>query len=127
MHAFLPKYESRHLMSVRNRIDHLFARLAVFFATVLAFAIATTSQPKTAIGEESPLPAHCGDCHTGNDAEGDFSLGQIGSDADKRDYEVDYTRIRLSGFETSVDIDTGLNELIGGLALLRLKNPHSNV
>ena len=54
-------------------------------------------------------------------------FAEIGSDADKRDYEVDYTRIRSVGFETSIDIEKGLNELIDGLALMRIKNPYSNV
>jgi nucleoside-diphosphate-sugar epimerase len=54
-------------------------------------------------------------------------FAEIGSDDDKRDYEVDYSRIRDAGFEIEVDIDLGLEELIGGLKLLRFKNPYSNV
>ena len=54
-------------------------------------------------------------------------FAEIGTDADKRDYEVDYTRIRAVGFETSINIEKGLNELIDGLALMRIKNPYSNV
>ena len=51
----------------------------------------------------------------------------IGSDADKRDYEVDYSRIRATGFSTAVNIEQGLQELIDGLGLIRMKNPYSNV
>ena len=51
----------------------------------------------------------------------------IGSDADKRDYEVDYSRIRSTGFSITVNIEDGLQELIDGLGLIRMKNPYSNV
>jgi len=54
-------------------------------------------------------------------------FAEIGSDEDKRDYEVDYSRIRDAGFEITVDIDKGLGELVAGLPLLRLRNPYSNV
>jgi nucleoside-diphosphate-sugar epimerase len=54
-------------------------------------------------------------------------FARIGSDADKRDYEVDYSRIRSIGFSTEIDIERGLDELICGLRLLRIKNPYSNV
>jgi nucleoside-diphosphate-sugar epimerase len=54
-------------------------------------------------------------------------FAEIGSDDDKRDYEVDYGRIRDAGFEITVDIDKGLGELVDGLPLLRLRNPYSNV
>jgi len=54
-------------------------------------------------------------------------FADIGSDADKRDYEVDYSRIRATGFQTQVNIAQGLQELIDGLALIRIKNPYSNV
>ena len=54
-------------------------------------------------------------------------FAEIGSDEDKRDYEVDYSRIRDAGFEITVDIDKGLGELVRGLPLLRLRNPYSNV
>ena len=54
-------------------------------------------------------------------------FAEIGSDADKRDYEVDYSRIRATGYETQIDIEIGLQELIRGLGLLRIKNPYSNV
>jgi nucleoside-diphosphate-sugar epimerase len=59
----------------------------------------------------------------------DFHLyfADVGSDDDKRDYEVSYARIRGIGFHTAVDIDRGLDELIGGLRLVRIRNPYSNV
>ena len=54
-------------------------------------------------------------------------FAEIGTDADKRDYEVDYSRIRSTGFITEVDIERGLNELVEALPLLPIKNPYSNV
>jgi len=48
-------------------------------------------------------------------------------DEDRRDYEVDYSRIRETGFEMSVDIDAGLAELVHGLPLLEVRNPYGNV
>jgi len=40
---------------------------------------------------------------------------------------VNYSRIRGLGFHTEVDIHRGLDELIGGLRLVRIRNPYSNV
>lgn len=54
-------------------------------------------------------------------------FAEIGTDADKRDYEVDYSRIRSTGFITEIDIEKGLQELIQALPLLPIKNPYSNV
>ena len=54
-------------------------------------------------------------------------FAEIGTDEDKRDYEVDYSRIRATGFDITVDINKGLGELVGGLPLLRIRNPYSNV
>ncbi len=62
-----------------------------------------------------------------NRAEFLVHFAEIGTDEDKRDYEVDYSRIRDAGFEITVDIDKGLGELVRGLKLLRLRNPYSNV
>lgn len=52
---------------------------------------------------------------------------EIGSDDDKRDYEVDYSRIRESGFDNTVNIDRGIDELVRALPLMKLHNPYSNV
>lgn len=54
-------------------------------------------------------------------------FAEIGTDADKRDYEVDYSRIRNTGFQVEVDIQKGLDELVHALPLLPIKNPYSNV
>jgi nucleoside-diphosphate-sugar epimerase len=54
-------------------------------------------------------------------------FAEFGSDEDKRDYEVDYTRLKHTGFQTEVDIDRGLGELVHGLKLLTVKNPYGNV
>ena len=54
-------------------------------------------------------------------------FAEFGKDEDRRDYEVDYSRIRSTGFEVSVDIEMGLSELIDGLKLLEIRNPYGNV
>jgi len=54
-------------------------------------------------------------------------FAEIGTDADKRDYEVDYSRIRETGYHTEIDIQKGLDELVDALPLLPIKNPYSNV
>jgi nucleoside-diphosphate-sugar epimerase len=54
-------------------------------------------------------------------------FAEFGTDADKRDYEVDYSRIEQTGFESIIDITMGLDELVRGLRLMRIKNPYSNV
>jgi nucleoside-diphosphate-sugar epimerase len=54
-------------------------------------------------------------------------FADVGTDEDKRDYEVSYARIRALGYGLEVDIDRGLNELIHGLRMVRIRNPYSNV
>lgn len=54
-------------------------------------------------------------------------FADFGKDEDRRDYEVSYARIRGLGYTTEVDIHRGLNELIGGLRLIRIRNPYSNL
>ncbi len=54
-------------------------------------------------------------------------FAEIGKDEDRRDYAVDYSRIRDSGYQIQVDIDRGLGELVRGLPLLKIRNPYSNV
>ena len=54
-------------------------------------------------------------------------FAEFGKDEDRRDYEVDYSRIREAGFEVSINIETGLSELITGLKLLEIRNPYGNV
>ena len=54
-------------------------------------------------------------------------FAEFGSDEVKRDYEVDYTRLRSTGFETEIDINRGLGELVRGLRFLEVKNPYGNV
>jgi nucleoside-diphosphate-sugar epimerase len=59
----------------------------------------------------------------------DFHLyfAEVGRDDDKRDYEVSYARIRGLGFTPEVDMSRGLDELLTGLRMVRIRNPYSNV
>ncbi len=54
-------------------------------------------------------------------------FAEVGSDQDKRDYEVSYEKIRATGFETTIDIHRGITELVDGLRLLDVRRPYSNV
>lgn len=59
----------------------------------------------------------------------DFYLhfADIGSDPDKRDYEVSYQKIREKGFETIYTVEDGIEELIKAYQVISLRNPFSNV
>ena len=39
-------------------------------------------------------------------------FAEVGSDADQRNYEVSYEKIRKKGFETTIDLDRGIAELV---------------
>ena len=54
-------------------------------------------------------------------------FAEVGTDMDKRDYEVSYERIRNHGFEVEVDIHRGIKELADGLSLVQVRKPYSNV
>jgi len=51
----------------------------------------------------------------------------VGSDPDKRDYDVSYQKIRSKGFEIEVSLEQGIHELIEGCRMVSLRNPFSNV
>lgn len=59
----------------------------------------------------------------------DFYLhfADVGSDPDKRDYEVSYAKLRAKGFETAYTLEDGIDELIKGYQMITLHNPYSNV
>jgi nucleoside-diphosphate-sugar epimerase len=59
----------------------------------------------------------------------DFYLhfAECGKDDDQRDYEVSYEKIRRKGFETKIDIDTGIAELVRACQMITLSNPFVNV
>ncbi len=59
----------------------------------------------------------------------DFYLhfADIGKDEDQRNYEVSYEKISKLGFETSITVDQGIDELIRAYELIDIKNPFSNI
>jgi nucleoside-diphosphate-sugar epimerase len=59
----------------------------------------------------------------------DFYLhfAEVGSDADRRNYEVSYEKIRKKGFETTIDLDRGIAELVRAAQLIEFQNPFANV
>jgi nucleoside-diphosphate-sugar epimerase len=59
----------------------------------------------------------------------DFYLhfAEVGKDDDQRNYEVSYEKIRRKGFETSIDLDTGIAELVRASQLISFSNPFANV
>ncbi len=59
----------------------------------------------------------------------DFYLhfAEVGKDDDQRNYEVSYEKIRRKGFETTIDLDTGIAELVHACQLISFSNPYANV
>jgi len=51
----------------------------------------------------------------------------VGEDADKRNYTVSYKKVRDVGYETTVTIEDGVDELIRTFAAVKVSNPFTNV
>jgi nucleoside-diphosphate-sugar epimerase len=56
-----------------------------------------------------------------------FNYADIGEDADKRNYEVSYEKIKSLGYKTIVDVPTGVKEMIKAIPLLKLNSPYYNI
>lgn len=54
-------------------------------------------------------------------------FAEVGHDADQRNYEVSYEKIRAKGFETTIDLDRGIAELVRAAQLIEFQNPFANV
>jgi len=54
-------------------------------------------------------------------------FAEVGTDADMRDYEVSYAKIRAKGFTPRMSVDAGLAELVRGVRLIDFRNPYGNV
>ena len=54
-------------------------------------------------------------------------FAEFGTDEDKRNYEVSYKKIRALGFDTTVSLEDGIDELIKASSLLDIRNEYSNV
>lgn len=50
----------------------------------------------------------------------------IGKDPDKRDYKVSYDKLEKTGFESTMNLDDGIEELLKGFNMISIRNPFSN-
>jgi len=51
----------------------------------------------------------------------------IGEDQDKRNYVVSYKKLNDLGYDTTIDVETGVTELVNALKVIKFKTPYSNV
>lgn len=56
-----------------------------------------------------------------------FNYANVGEDADKRNYQVSYKKIHDLGFDTTISIDKGIDEIIKASELVKITSPYHNV
>lgn len=52
---------------------------------------------------------------------------EVGEDKDKRDYKVSYEKIHKLGYDTTITVEQGLDELVRALKVVEFKTPYTNV
>ena len=56
-----------------------------------------------------------------------YYIADIGKDIDARNYFVSYYKIKALGYHTTIDLETGIDELVSGIQAIKVVNPYSNV
>lgn len=51
----------------------------------------------------------------------------VGEDADRRNYVVSYQKVKSYGYNTTISLEQGIDELVQAVKALDAKNPYSNV
>lgn len=54
-------------------------------------------------------------------------FAELGKDADQRNYEVSYKKIKALGYNTTVTVEEGIDELIRAMDVINIKNPYTNI
>jgi nucleoside-diphosphate-sugar epimerase len=55
-----------------------------------------------------------------------LEVSEDGHDPDRRDYTVDFSKLRGLGFEPELSIDDGIDEMARGMSVIDLRNPYAN-
>lgn len=56
-----------------------------------------------------------------------FNYANVGEDADKRNYVVSYEKINKLGFDTTISLEEGIDELLKTIPLVKTSSPYFNV
>lgn len=51
----------------------------------------------------------------------------VGEDADKRNYVVNYDKIKSLGFDTTITVEEGIDELVRALKAIQFRTPYTNI
>jgi len=51
----------------------------------------------------------------------------VGEDADKRNYVVSYKKINDLGYDTTITVEQGIEEIVRVCQVIQFRNPYSNV
>ena len=54
-------------------------------------------------------------------------FAEVGTDEDKRNYEVSYEKISALGYKTMITVEEGIDELVQAVKVIEIKNEFSNV